>query len=250
MSLRCFRPLKLQSKDLTMSTPTTGYKPPPKKHQPRGLKFLFEDEDIIVVEKATGLLTVGTDRIRDNTAYFLLNNYVRKGNHKSRNRVFIVHRLDRDTSGVIVFAKNEPAKRYLQDQWQTFNKKYYAVVVGRLPETEGTIKSYLAENKAHKMYSTKNSTVGKLAETGFKVINRSKKHSLLEIELRTGRKNQIRVHLSEKGFPVCGDRVYGKDKGKRLALHSAFLSITHPVTHEAMTFESVIPPYFETLVKC
>ena len=230
---------------------TTEFKAPPKKHQPRGLTFLYEDHDILVVEKASGLLTVGTDRIRDNTAYFLLNNYVRKGNHKSRNRVFIVHRLDRDTSGVIIFAKNEPTKRILQEQWQTFHKKYFAVVNGRLPENEGRITSYLAENSAHKMYSTKNKTLGKLAETGFKVINRSKKHTLLEIELHTGRKNQIRVHLSEKGFPVAGDRVYGKDskKGKRLALHSAFLSITHPTTNEPMTFESVIPPYFETLVK-
>lgn len=235
-----------------MEKKTNEFKAPPKKHQPKGLKFLFEDHDILVVEKSSGLLTVGTDRIRDNTAYFLLNNYVRKGNHKSRNRVFIVHRLDRDTSGVIIFAKNEPTKRILQEQWQTFQKKYYAVVNGRLPEDRGEITSYLAENTAHKMYSTKNKTIGKLAKTGFEVIKRSKKHSLLEIELHTGRKNQIRVHLSEKGFPVAGDRVYGKDpkKGKRLALHSASLSITHPTTNEPMTFESPIPPYFETLFKC
>ena len=184
-------------------------KSPPKKYQPRGLSILYEDHDILVVDKINALLTVSTEKVRENTAYYRLNTYVRKGNPKSRNRVFIVHRLDRDTSGIIVFAKNEKAKRYLQEEWHGFKKKYYAVVNGTLPKREGVITSYLAENRAHKMFSVDDPEKGKLARTGYKVLRESKKYSLLEIDLLTGRKNQIRVHFSEKGSPVAGDEKYG-----------------------------------------
>ncbi len=158
--------------------------------------------------------------------------------------------MDRDSSGVIVFAKNENAKRYLQEEWQGFKKKYYAVIHGTLPKKEGVITSYLAENRAHKTYSGDDPEKGKLAKTGFKVLRESKKYSLLEIDLLTGRKNQIRVHFSEKGSPVAGDKMYGKkDKGiKRLALHAAALTLLHPATKEKMTFETKIPGYFESLV--
>ncbi|MCF8047811.1 MAG: RNA pseudouridine synthase [Desulfarculaceae bacterium] len=227
-----------------------SFKSPPKKYQPRGLSVIYEDHDILVVDKMAGLLTVSTDKIRENTAYFLLNNYVRKGNPKSRNRVFIVHRLDRDTSGVIVFAKTEAAKRYLQKEWHGFSKKYYAVVHGILPEKEGVITSYLAENSIHRMYSVNDPEKGKLAKTGFKVLKESKKYSLLEIDLLTGKKNQIRVHFAEKGFPVAGDKIYGvKDMSvKRLALHAASLTILHPHTKDNMTFEVKVPAYFKSLV--
>ena len=114
-----------------------NFKSPPKRYQPRGLSILYEDRDILVVDKMNGLLTVSNKKVRENTAYYLLNEYVRKGNQKSRNRVFIVHRLDRDTSGIIVFAKNENAKRYLQEEWQGFKKTYYALVHGTLPKKEG-----------------------------------------------------------------------------------------------------------------
>ena len=177
-----------------------------KRHQPKGLPILYEDRDIIVVNKRCGLLTISNENVRENTAYYLLNDYVRKGNYKSRNRVFIVHRLDRDTSGVIIFAKNEQAKRYLQDEWKNFSKTYYTVVHGILTKKEDIITSYLIENSAHKMYSIKDPEKGKLAKTGYKVIKESKKHSLLEISLFTGRKNQIRAHLSEKGHPIVGDK--------------------------------------------
>ncbi|MCF6174402.1 MAG: RluA family pseudouridine synthase [Victivallaceae bacterium] len=226
------------------------FKIPPKKYQPRGLEVIYEDHDILVVDKMSGLLTVSTDNEREATAYYLLTDYVRKGNHKSRNRIFIVHRLDRDTSGVIVFAKNEPAKRYLQDEWQNFTKKYYTVVHGRLPEREAVITSYLAENRIHKMYSVDNPKQGKFAKTGYKVLKESAKYSLLEIELFTGRKNQIRVHLADKEHPVVGDKMYGvKEYGiKRLALHAAELTISHPYTKEQMTFEAKLPDYFSSLV--
>ena len=227
------------------------FKSTPKKYQPRGLSILYEDNDILVVDKINGLLTVSTERVRENTAYYLLNTYVRKGNPKSRNRVFIVHRLDRDTSGVIIFAKNETAKHFLQDEWHGFTKKYYAVVHGRLPEKEGIITSYLTENRARKVYSVADPSKGKLAKTGYKVLREIKKFSLLEIDLFTGKKNQIRVHFSEKGFPVAGDKMYGeKEKGiKRLTLHSASITISHPSTKEEMTFETKIPAYFKSLVK-
>ena len=129
----------------------------------------------------------------------MLNDYVKRGNIRSRNRVFIVHRLDRDTSGVLVFAKNEKAKRYLQEQWSEFTKMYVAVVHGTLEEKEGIITSYLLENKAHRMYSVNDPAKGKFAKTGYKVMKESGKFTLLEINLFTGRKNQIRVHLAEKG---------------------------------------------------
>ncbi len=226
------------------------FKSPPKRYQPRGLSILYEDHDILVVDKMNGLLTVSTEKVSENTAYYRLTTYVRKGNQKSRNRVFIVHRLDRDTSGIIVFAKNEHAKRFLQEEWQKFTKKYYAVVQGTLSQKEGVITSYLAENSIHRMYSVNDPEKGKLAQTRYKVLKESRKYSLLEIYLLTGRKNQIRVHFSEKGCPVAGDKMYGKkEKGsKRLALHAASLTIIHPDTKEAMTFEAKVPDYFKTLV--
>ncbi len=220
------------------------------KHQPRGVTILYEDYDIIVIDKMAGLLTMGTDREKERTAYFMLNEYVKKGNSRSRNRIFIVHRLDRDTSGLLIFAKTEQAKHFLQDKWEGFDKKYFAVVHGILQEKEGTITSYLAENNSYRVYSA-NPEKGKFSSTGYQVIKESEKYSLLEIKLFTGRKNQIRVHLSEKGHPVVGDKIYGgKDtSAKRLALHSASLKILHPYTTKEMVFTSEIPAYFNTLVK-
>jgi RluA family pseudouridine synthase len=220
------------------------------KHQPKGLTILYEDQDILVVNKANGLLTVSTDSEKEKTAHFLLNDYVKKGNARSKNRVFIVHRLDRETSGILVFAKNEKAKHYLQAEWKAFNKIYFAVVHGRLLEKEGIITSYLLENKVHRMYSVNDATKGKYSKTGYKVVKESRNFSLLDINLFTGRKNQIRVHFSEKGHPVVGDKKYGKiDKGiKRLALHAASLTISHPFTREKITFETELPLYLKSLI--
>ena len=226
------------------------FKRPSQKHTPKGLAILYEDKDILVVNKSNGLLTVSTQKERDNTAYSLLNNYVKKGNTKSKNRVFIVHRLDRDTSGILIFAKNEEAKHFLQDQWNTFTKTYIAVVHGKLAEKEGVITSYLLENKAHRMYSAQDHKKGKYAKTGYKVVKESDKFSLLEITLFTGRKNQIRVHLSEKGHPVVGDKMYGRrDKSiKRLALHAVSLTISHPFTQDNMSFKADHPAYLRGLI--
>lgn len=225
------------------------FSPPPKRFQPKGLTVLYEDHDILVVDKSSGLLTMSTEKERENTAYFLLTDYVRKGNSKSRNRIFIVHRLDKETSGVLIFAKTEKAKRFLQSKWQQFSKKYSAVVLGRLTKKEGVISSYLAENSIHKMYSVSNPEKGVLAKTGYKVLKESKQYSMLEIDLLTGKKNQIRAQFSELSHPVAGDRKYGdKQRGvKRLALHAASLTIIHPHTKREMTFEAKIPGYFYSL---
>ncbi len=221
-----------------------------KRHQPRGLTILFEDDHLLVVDKASGLLTMSNAKERDRTAYFALNNYVRKGNPKSRKRIFIVHRLDRDTSGVLVFAKSEKHKRFLQDKWSGFSKKYYAVIHGTLAEKEGVLSSYLAENAVHKMYAVEDPKKGKLAKTGYKVIRESRFFSLVEIDLLTGRKNQIRVHFADIGCPVAGDKVYGdQEKGyKRLTLHAGTMTFLHPQTRQQMTIEAALPHYFNTLL--
>jgi tRNA pseudouridine32 synthase/23S rRNA pseudouridine746 synthase/23S rRNA pseudouridine1911/1915/1917 synthase len=227
----------------------------PKKRQsvgkflPRGLEILYEDEDILVVDKPAGLLTVGTDNNKTRTAYYALTDYVRKGNMRSRNRIFIVHRLDQSTSGVLVFAKTEEAKFRLQSEWKDTEKKYIAVVYGQLAKKEDCLSSYLAESKAYVVYSTTDTVKGKLSHTAYKVLKETGRFSLLEIKLLTGRKNQIRVHLADAGHPVVGDRKYGKPKDvfKRLALHAKSISFKHPVTGRQMTFETKVPSYFNEI---
>jgi tRNA pseudouridine32 synthase/23S rRNA pseudouridine746 synthase/23S rRNA pseudouridine1911/1915/1917 synthase len=221
-----------------------------KRHLPRGLEILYEDKDILVVDKPAGLLTVGTKSNKTRTAHYILTDYVRKGCSKSRNRIFTVHRLDQWTSGVLVFAKSEEMKLRLQAQWKETEKKYLAVVHGRLDQKEGIITSYLAENKAFVVYSTPDPAKGKLSRTAYKVLKETSQFSLLEITLLTGRKNQIRVHLADKGHPVAGDRKYGKstDDYKKLALHSKSISFKHPANGEQMTFETKLPAYFNKLM--
>jgi RluA family pseudouridine synthase len=220
------------------------------RHLPRGLKILYEDEDILVVDKPAGLLTVRTKTDKTRTAHYILTDYVRKGCAKSRNRIFSVHRLDQWTSGVLVFAKSEEVKLLLQAQWKDTEKKYIAVVHGQLAQKEGIIASYLAENKAFVVYSTTDTTKGKLAQTAYKVLKETRQFSLLEITLLTGRKNQIRVHLADKGHPIVGDRKYGKtgDGYKRLALHSKLIFFKHPATGQQMTFETRAPSYLTRLM--
>ena len=194
------------------------------KHHLGGLALIHEDRDIIVVDKPAGLLTIGTEREKSRTAYFILTDYVRKGVAKSRNRVFIVHRLDRETSGILIFAKNEEAKFRLQSLWQDTKKRYLAVVHGRCEKQADTITTYLAENHAYGVYTTSDSRKGKLSRTAYKVLKQTRDYSLLEVDLLTGRKHQIRVHLAGIGHPVVGDERYGKDysRHRRLALHASF----------------------------
>ena len=225
-------------------------KRPPTKYQPKGLTLLYEDKEIIVIEKPCGLLTMGTERDKSRTAHSILNDYVRKGDPRSRNRIYIVHRLDRETSGILIFAKSETAKSYLQEHWQETEKHYLTIVYGSLTPKTGTISSYLTENSAFTVYSTPDPAAGKLSHTEYTTLKEAKGFSLLEIHLLTGRKHQIRVHLSEKGHPVVGDKKYGKgnDSYGILALHARSLSFTHPANGRRMTFETGIPEFFTRLV--
>lgn len=216
------------------------------KHQPKGQLILHEDRDIIVVDKAPGFLTMGTDREKERTVYFGLTDYVRKGNPKSRERIFIVHRLDREVSGILVFARTEAAKVSLQEQWPDVEKHYLALVHGSPPEPEGVFSSYLAENGVHSVHSTSNPKRGKLSKTAYTMLGHSRGVSLLDIHLLTGRKHQIRVHLSENNLPILGDKKYGqkKDGERRLALHAKSIAFDHPYSGKSCFFETRIPHLF------
>ncbi|MDO8536540.1 MAG: RNA pseudouridine synthase [Candidatus Omnitrophota bacterium] len=216
----------------------------------KGIGIIYEDRDIVVIDKPPGLLTMASATEREKTAYHILTDYVRKGAAKSPKRVFIVHRLDRETSGIVIFAKTEAAKNRLQEQWDETEKKYLAIVYGKLPEKSGVITSYLTENAAHVVYSTKDKSIGKLSTTAYKVIKETRDFSALEIDLVTGRKNQIRVHFAEKGHPVVGDAKYGKkyDIHKRMALFARSISFLHPWNGRRMLLEAKIPAYFAGLV--
>lgn len=223
-------------------------KPIPYRYRPQGLAILYEDQDIIVINKNSGLLTVKANYEKEKTAHHILTNYIRRGSTRSTARLFVVHRLDRETSGVLVFAKTYKVKENLRQQWGSVTKKYLAVVHGVLTKKSGAITSYLVENDDYEVSSVKDPTKGHLAKTKFRVLKESKRFSLLEIELLTGKKNQIRVHLSENGHPIVNDDKYGnqsKIEG-RLALHSRSLTFNHPYTGKRLTFEAKVPDYFNT----
>jgi 23S rRNA pseudouridine1911/1915/1917 synthase len=211
--------------------------------------IVFEDESIIVAEKPAGLLTMATDTERSRTLYALLRNYV--NGKRPPEKLFIVHRLDREASGLLVFAKSTEAKDGLQDQFKDHSagRTYIAVVEGRVLPEKFTIRSYLAENRAMNVYSTKNVRNGKLAVTHVRVLKRKAKSTIIEVRLETGRKHQIRVHLAERGHPIVGDKNYGSRSNpiKRLALHGAVLEFVHPVTGKAVRFESPYPKTFDSL---
>lgn len=217
----------------------------------RRLKLVYEDDDIIVVNKGYGLLSMGTDRIKDGTAYSILREYVKWGN--PANKLFIVHRLDRDTSGLMMFAKTLEAKEAMQHNWNNMvlNREYLAVVEGTPAEPEGVIRSYLTENSQHEVYSTNKPEEGQLAITRYRTLKSRGGKTLLAVELDTGRKNQIRVHLKELGHPISGDRRYGGSPNSihRLALHARTLRFIHPVTRQEMNFTTPIPASFQELVK-
>lgn len=217
----------------------------------RRLKIVYEDDDIIVVEKGYGLLSMGNDKKPDNTAYSILRGYVKWTN--PLNKIFIVHRLDRDTSGLMMFAKSMEAKEKMQHNWNNMvlNRVYVAVVEGEPAEKEGTVKSYLVENSRYEVYSTDDPKKGQLAVTRYRTIQTNGKYSLLELELDTGRKNQIRVHMHDLGHPISGDTKYGAEKSPlhRLALHAKTLRFIHPITRQIMDFSSRVPGGFMSITR-
>ncbi len=215
----------------------------------RRVRVVHDDDDIVVADKPAGLLTISTDRERHRTLYRRL--FDRELRRHPGGRVFVVHRLDREASGLLVFAKSEKAKRVLQAQFhdRTASRTYHAVVRGSYPHDEDVLKSYLAENRALRMYVTADPRRGKLAITRVRVLCRAPSATLLEVVLESGRKHQIRVHLAETGHPLLGDRRYGEDRAGpigRLALHAVALEIEHPTTGKRMRFESQLPRQFLT----
>ncbi|RKQ31352.1 RluA family pseudouridine synthase [Oceanobacillus halophilus] len=211
-----------------------------------GMSILYEDRDIIIINKEAGLLSIATEKEKKLTAHHQLMEHVRREN--PGNRVFVVHRLDKDTSGVMMFAKSEKIKKKLQNSWKDIVKErtYIALVEGEVKQQQGVIKSWLRESKTHIMYSSSNKNDGQLAITHFKKLQSNKNFSLLELQLDTGRKNQIRVHLQDLGHPVVGDKKYGSTQNVigRLGLHAKILSFHHPYTEKLMLFKADVPKTF------
>jgi 23S rRNA pseudouridine1911/1915/1917 synthase len=226
--------------------------PRPQRPQKLGFEILHEDEHIIVVNKAAGLLTVPTPRFESNTLIQRISNYLtQKGNRRSP-QLFAVQRLDRGVSGIIVFAKSSTARNRLREQFQqhTAERIYLAIVAGQVHDASGTFRSYLATSKSLQRYSTKEGE-GELAITHFEVIHALKGATFVRVQLETGRRNQIRVHFAEAGHPVLGDDRYETHlaqhprwNSKRLALHAFVLAFQHPITGEQSRFETAIPPEF------
>lgn len=222
----------------------------PRKYQPKGFQILHEDRDVIVGNKTPGFLTVGALWEKENTIHNILNLYIRKGNPRSRACVFVVHRLDQATSGALIFAKTEEVQQYLKNNWKSTVKTYYAIVHGHLKKKSDTIESYLHEDEDYVVHSNKDASTGKLAQTQYEVLKETATMSLVKINLLTGKKNQIRVHMAELGHPVVGDSKYGKSnsKFKNLALHSASLEFTHPFNKKRILVKAPVPEYFHELV--
>lgn len=217
----------------------------------KGLKIIYEDADLIVIDKPAGLLSMASDEEKQHTAYRQLTDYVRIDNPEYR--IFIVHRLDRDTSGVMLFAKNEAVKRALQDKWKEVvtDRAYIAVVEGRVKKQADTVRSWLLETKTGLMYSGSKAGDGLEAITHYRLLQANDKYSLLEIRLETGRKNQIRAHMKDIGHSIVGDKKYGASTNPlgRLGLHAHILAFHHPTTGELLRFETEVPKTFTRLFK-
>ncbi len=212
----------------------------------KGLKIIFEDDLIIVVEKNSNLLSISTGKDNETTAYNQLSEYVKAQDEE--NKIFVIHRLDKETSGVMVFAKDEQTKAWFQENWHeiVLQRNYLAFVEGEVKQQEGEIKSYLKENKQFVVYSSQKNNGGQLAISNYRVKKIHNGFSLLELAIETGRKNQIRVHMQDIGHPVVGDKKYGatQDPIGRLGLHAWILCFIHPVSEKEMYFETEIPSGF------
>ncbi len=215
------------------------------------LEILFEDSYLIVIKKPAGLLSIATAQEKEQTAYSILSEHLKKTN--PQHRIFVVHRLDRETSGVMLFAKSVEIQQALQNAWQevVLERLYVAVAEGQVSKAQGSITSWLKESKTLLMYSSRTPNDGQKAITHYRVLKQNKLYSLLELELETGRKNQIRVHLQDLGHSIIGDKKYGSTKNplQRLGLHARVLAFRHPVTGQTVRFETPIPPEFLNLFR-
>jgi len=213
------------------------------------LDILYEDEYLIVINKPCGLLSISNDKEKDITAYRMVSDYVKTDN--KRNHIFVVHRLDQDTSGILMFCKNEKIRDKMQENWNKIVKKrgYIAIVDGKL-SGNGTIHTFLMEDKRQFVYSSKNG-MGKEAITHYSVIKNNNNYSMLQVFIDTGRRNQIRVHLSERGYPIVGDKKYRckTNPVKRLCLHANILEFIHPVSKRIVSIKCDTPVDMKNLVK-
>lgn len=210
------------------------------------IEIVYEDKYIIIVNKPSGLLTISTEKEKNKTMYHEVLEYLKRKNQK----LFIIHRLDKDTSGILLFAKNEKVKKYFQDNWQNVTRKYIALTEGHIIDESKTIKSYLKETKNFISYST-NDKKGKLAITKYRKIKSNNLYNMLEIEILTGRKNQIRVHMKDINSPIIGDKKYGSKLNpiNRLGLCANMISFIHPIYKKEMTFKIELPTSFLNLFK-
>ena len=218
----------------------------------RGMRMVYEDKDLIVIEKGSGLLSMASDAEKIKTAYSMLSEYVKRSN--PNNLIFIVHRLDRDTSGLMMFAKSKRVQEIMQKDWNEsiIERSYIAVVEGVVEKSEGTISSWLKENKALVMYSSQTPDDGQKAITNYKVLKTDAHFSLLEVKLETGRKNQIRIHMKDLGHPIAGDKKYGAKLNNplgQMGLHARVLVFKHPTSGKAMRFDTPIPMKFQKLFR-
>lgn len=213
------------------------------------LNIIFEDKELIVINKPSGLLSISGGGEKEKTAYHMVSKYLKAKN--KNDKIFVVHRLDKDTSGILMFAKNEVIKNKLQDNWNTivYKRGYLAIVEGKLKKKHGTIKNNLAESKTQMVYITNNK--GKVAITNYKVLKESYNNSLVEVFLDTGRKNQIRVHMQSLGHSIIGDKKYGAITNplKRMGLHSHIFAFVHPDTKVKYEFKAPIPEEFKKIFK-
>ena len=211
------------------------------------LNIIYEDKELLVVEKEPNLLTIATDKKEQKTLYSEASTYVKK--QYPKNKVFIVNRLDKDTSGIVIFAKSQNKKQFLQNNWSNVKREYLCIVEGTPSKKKDTLKSYLAESKTLEVYITKDKTKGKLAITEYEVLQTNGKYSLLRINIKTGRRNQIRVQLSDIGNPIAGDKKYKSKSNplKRLALHAILVEYTE--NGKLYHFETKYPKEFTKLFK-
>ena len=225
-------------------------KKPIKKKERSNLPIIYEDDEIIVIDKPYGLLSIASDKEKSSTAYRMVMDYVQQKD--KHNRIFVVHRLDKETSGILMFAKNEKIKELLQNNWNEIVKKrgYYAIVDGILEKKEGHIENYLRENKLNLMYVTKEKKNSYKCITDYKVVKEGNNYSLLDVHIFTGRKNQIRVTLGSLGHYVLGDDKYGEPPNplKRLCLDAYELEFIHPISKKIMRFCKVLPKEFKKLI--